>query len=270
MQVGLSVVQFVESGLYLVQQVADATRVGQRQQAVLVAGGGRVADADLERVLVPSEHLEVALDPSYVPCDVGDGRIAADDERGGHAGGGLRVYVDELVGRGQHVAEQLIEPPWQHGFVVDLLGVSSCGGRVAVDRTHRRQQEMQTGIRHQVGSDFVEVDVERALKAHRTGEVEQQVGNDAIHFAEGVLVCLAPPAVPRPARRPDADTLPWRHRLRRQHPTQLLRNLRLCCHCVGHFDEGVVGYGQHTRGMLLQHTQRQRTVVGRCDDVVIL
>jgi hypothetical protein len=64
-----------------------------------------------------------------------------------------------------------------HLFVVNFIG--------GKDWSIRAQHEVDSGIRNQVGLEFVDIDIQRTLESQRGGQRADDLGNQSVEIAVG-------------------------------------------------------------------------------------
>jgi len=130
-----------------------------------------VANTDLETGRTPVDELDGALGLEGGNCRV---RLLGDDvsavqQAGGHVLAVAGVALDHLV----------VGLEARHGDLVDGVGfMRSLSGRN--HRRERDQREVDTGIRHQVGLELVQVDVQRAIEAEGRGNRRDDLSDQTV------------------------------------------------------------------------------------------
>lgn len=137
---------------------------------------GFVADTELETGRTPIDELDRSLG-----LDLGDGGvdILGDDvtsveQTTGHVLSLSRVTLDHLV----------VGFETRKGHFGDRVGLVEClVGRD--DRCVGGKREMDSGERHQVGLEFVQVDVQGTVESQRSGDRRDNLGDQPVQVGVG-------------------------------------------------------------------------------------
>ncbi|KND94019.1 hypothetical protein TOPH_00909, partial [Tolypocladium ophioglossoides CBS 100239] len=122
---------------------------------------GLVADTKLEASRAPVNELNSALrlEGSNGGVGIVGHDVTAVEQAGGHVLAVAGIALDHLV----------VGLEAGHGHLLDGVGlVGSLGG--GDDGCIRDQREVDSGVRHQVGLELVQINVEGAIKSERSGD----------------------------------------------------------------------------------------------------
>ena len=135
-----------------------------------------VVDANLEAGRAPVDELDgtLGLDGRDGSVDVLGHDVTTVQHTAGHVLAVTRVALDHLVGRLEHGVGDLGNGEL---LVVGLLGRD--------DRRIGGQREVDTRVRHQVGLELGQVDVEGTIESERGGDRAHDLGNQTVQVGVG-------------------------------------------------------------------------------------